>query len=256
MVFPPSERVVFKKNPLVQVICQLRFPPILSIVSKEPADFQEKVRKTHPLYEKGLTLPQQIASILAQLPIAAPVPEGIVHKFLSEDRVSEIDLTKDFVAVATTAYRRWEEFRETVQMAMDSLEAVYQPAFYSRTGLRYRDVIDRSRLGMPDVPWSELIKSSMLGLLADPNLSTNVSSVQSQTQISLELGELLLLQHGVTPLQTGGQGYAIDADFYSDTKRSGSEVFDVLGRFNREAGNFFRWAITPKLSYALEPIAV
>jgi len=256
MVFTESQRVVFNKNPLVQVICQLRFPPILSIVSREPADFQEKVRATHPLYEKGPALPQEIAAILAQLPIAAPTQEGIVHKFLSEDRTSEIDLTRDFVAIATTKYRRWEEFQQTVRLAMEALESNFRPAFYSRIGLRYRDVIDRNRLGITDTPWSELIRDSIIGLLADQSIGNNVVSAQSQTQIDLGAAESLLLQHGSTPLPSGGQGYAIDADFHTEAKRAGNEVFDVLGRFNREAGNFFRWAITPKLSAALEPVAV
>jgi uncharacterized protein (TIGR04255 family) len=256
MVFPKSQRVVFNNNPLVQVICQLRFPPILGIVSKEPADFQEKVRATLPLYEKGLALPQEIAAILAQVQIAAPTPEGIVHKFLSEDRTSEIDLTRDFIAVATTKYRRWEEFQQTVRMAMEALESNYRPAFYSRIGLRYRDVIDRNRLGITASPWSELIRGSIIGLLADQSVGGNVLSAQGQTQIDLGSGEFLLLQNGSTPLPSGGQGYAIDADFHTEAKRTGSEVFDVLGRFNREAGNFFRWAITPKLSAALEPMAV
>ncbi len=256
MVFPESERVVFKKNPLVQVICQLRFPPILAIVSKEPAEFQEKVRTTHPLYEKGLALPQEIAAILAQLPIAAPVPEGIVHKFLSEDRTSEVDLTRDFIAVATTKYVRWEEFQATVRMAMAALESDYRPAFYSRIGLRYRDVIDREKLGIASRPWSELIRASLIGLVADSGIGGQVSSVQSQTQINLGSDEFLLLQHGSTPLPSGGQGYAIDADFHTEAKRAGNEVFDVLGRFNREAGNFFRWAITSELSAALEPMAI
>ncbi len=52
MPFPESERVVYGENPLVEVICQLKFPPILDISTAEPAAFQNKVRKLYPLYEK------------------------------------------------------------------------------------------------------------------------------------------------------------------------------------------------------------
>ena len=52
MAFPPSDRVVFEENTIEEVICQLRFPPILAIVSDVPAAFQERVREKYPLYKQ------------------------------------------------------------------------------------------------------------------------------------------------------------------------------------------------------------
>ena len=43
-----NKRVKYNRCPLVEVIFQLRFPTILSINSKQPADFQEKIRKEYP----------------------------------------------------------------------------------------------------------------------------------------------------------------------------------------------------------------
>ena len=40
-MFSASERVLYGKRQLIEVICQLRFPTILSISAKEPAEFQE-----------------------------------------------------------------------------------------------------------------------------------------------------------------------------------------------------------------------
>ena len=45
MLFSDRPRTHYEKAPLHEVICQLRFPTILSINSKEPADFQELIRK-------------------------------------------------------------------------------------------------------------------------------------------------------------------------------------------------------------------
>ena len=48
MPFPVTKRIIYKKNPLVEVICQLRFPPILSIDTEIPARFQGAIKKnTH-----------------------------------------------------------------------------------------------------------------------------------------------------------------------------------------------------------------
>ena len=45
-----GRRFIYEKNQLVEVICQLRFPAILSIDSETPAAFQEKVRARYPRY--------------------------------------------------------------------------------------------------------------------------------------------------------------------------------------------------------------
>ena len=54
MPFPDSERVIYQRNPLLEVICQLRFPSILRIDSEAPAVFQERVRKEYPMYQEAL----------------------------------------------------------------------------------------------------------------------------------------------------------------------------------------------------------
>ena len=48
MLFAPYERYQYARAPLVEVICQLRFPTILSIGTKEPAEFQEASARTSP----------------------------------------------------------------------------------------------------------------------------------------------------------------------------------------------------------------
>ena len=234
MAFPVSERVVYSKNPLVQVTCGLRFPPILSIVSKEPADFQEKIRTSYPLYERGVVLspviPQQTAPGLAQFPISGALPT--VHRFINEDRTEEINLARDFISIATRKYLRWEEFKERIVLAMNALEMVYRPPFYVHIELRYQDIIDRSALGLSQTPWRELIHSPVIGLLADPSVANLVMSAQSQTLVKLEDNEFMNLVQTLggqfqiignqltLANQPGSQKYAIDADFYTASRRS------------------------------------
>ena len=49
MPFPEATRVIYHKNPLTDVICQLRFPPILKIDSEIPSLFQDTIREQYPL---------------------------------------------------------------------------------------------------------------------------------------------------------------------------------------------------------------
>ena len=86
-LFPPSPRVIYSKAPLVQVICQLRFPTLLSIESQPPVEFQERIRDHFPLLEK-VTNPLQ-----TQLPPEVFQALGPDHD-AEYDEVVEIDLSQ------------------------------------------------------------------------------------------------------------------------------------------------------------------
>lgn len=264
--FPESKRVIYQKNPLVEVICQLRFPPILEISSKDPADFQNEIRQAYPLYDKeeagGLPkevaggLPKEVADLLERL--SAPrLSEEITHKFANEDSKRVISLTRDFVAVSDRSYQRWETFRLEVERAKAALEEWYRPGFYSRIGLRYRDIISRRELGLQDVPWEELIHPSVIGLQAESDIRERVRNIRGYALIDLSdqvAGGLAHIRHGLVEAgESGEAGYMIDADFFTEERSTHHGVFDTLDKFNRLAGNFFRWAITPRLHEALEP---
>ena len=53
-MFSNEERMIYAKRQLVEVICQLRFPEILSIDASEPAAFQDRIRREYPQYEKKM----------------------------------------------------------------------------------------------------------------------------------------------------------------------------------------------------------
>ena len=75
MLFPEVKRVIYKKNPLDRVICQLRFPPILRIDAEPPVKFQDRVRKEFPYYSEKNELTMGIPS---------RVREQIPHELLGE----------------------------------------------------------------------------------------------------------------------------------------------------------------------------
>ena len=71
-MFSNEERMIYAKRQLVEVICQLRFPEILSIDASEPAAFQDRIRREYPQYEKKIEqLPPQMVN-------GKPVPQGTV----------------------------------------------------------------------------------------------------------------------------------------------------------------------------------
>ena len=119
MPFPESERVVYQHNPLVEVICQLRFPTILEIGATAPAAFQKKIRSIYPLYQRddpSTVFPKERARFLEGFSFPRTA-ELLTHKFLTEDGQRFISLTQEFVAVTEKQYRRWEDFRQQVYVA-------------------------------------------------------------------------------------------------------------------------------------------
>lgn len=261
MIFPDSPRVIYSQNPLEEVICQLRFPAILRVDTEIPAAFQDKIRNDYPLFterqspEEGLGIPPEVLKALGQdLPIHTG-KQG--YEFASDDQVWKVVLTRDFLALTTTKYERWEQFRGHLMLPLGALIEQYSPAFYSRIGLRYRDVIKKSKLDLKEVQWSELLNSYVAGELSSP-IASAIKKVSRGVNIELPNGMgQVRIRHGLmSPNESGEQYYVIDADFYTDQRTEVSDAIERLGHFNREAGRLFRWCITERLHAAMGPQAI
>ena len=260
MSFPESPRVIFQKNPLVDVICQLRYPTILEIRVQEPAAFQNEIRADYPIYKtedaSGL-IPNEITQLVGQLGL--PMQAGATtHKFLSEDQSRAITLTSDFVAINDEHYERWEKFSLEVERARLAVEHAYQPAFYTRIGLRYRNIIDREKLGLED-PWVDLVNPYLISLLGAEALRDDVDEIKTETL--LRVGQVddgfVRLFHGlVKSAEDGHIQYRIDADYFTQHRSSGEDVTATSEVFHRLGGNLFRWATTARLQHAMEPVEI
>jgi uncharacterized protein (TIGR04255 family) len=259
MLFPDSGRVVYKKNPLTEVICQLRFPPILRIDTELPAMFQEKVREQYPLYQEAAQqtinfpeLPKQLARVVGEMGLRR---SGKAHDFLSADEGWKVGLTREFLAVSTSRYERWEQFIEHLTGPLEALLEIYSPPFFTRVGLRYQNVIQRSALELQETPWSELLKPHILGELAYEGMAEATAASFTQTLLRQdELESQVHIRHGLAFYEDSAeQNYAIDSDFFSDQKTEPSNVFSKLTPFNAQAGRLFRWCITDRLHNAREP---
>src|SRR5690242_15423151 len=152
-LFPNSPRVVYEHAPLLSVVCQLRFPSLLRIESEPPVDFQERIRDNFPQYERGqaglpagVTLPPDVMRLIGQK------LGGSGYHFSKENGSARVTLTPDFLALETSRYTEWKNFRADLEGPLRALVDVYRPSFFSRIGLRYQNAIDRAVIGLSDTP--------------------------------------------------------------------------------------------------------
>ena len=251
--FPPTQRVHYARSPLTEVVCQLRFPPVLRIEGELPATFQERIRELFPLFERGPAMPQlppEIAQMLPQMP-------SVNYLFRTEDKTTTLNLTKEAIGLSTSRYEGWERFRECFYVALRALNEIYRPSYFTRIGLRYTDTIERSKLGLDNVPWSELLRREILGEMAIPEFEQNVEAMQRVIRLRFPdgSGSILLISALVPGQHPPEQAYRLDFDSFVERKTDVQHAEPLLDRFNRRAGNAFRWCITDRLHRALEPAA-
>jgi uncharacterized protein (TIGR04255 family) len=258
MLFPESPRVIYNKNPLVEVICQLRFPRILRIDTDLPTAFQEEIRAAFPNFTQSAAidlgkLPPDLARIVGLEKALGSGQQS--YEFSSADGTWKVTLTSQFLALVTTKYRRWEEFKERLGLPLQALARTYGPTFFSRLGLRYQDVIKRSELGLSDVAWSELLQPHILAELSKPGIEAAAVEVARNLLLQIgDQGDKVRVQHGFAKTgQDPEKCYLIDCDFFVEQQTEPNNATAVLDRLNRESGRLFRWCIESRLHEAMEP---
>ena len=104
MLYADNPRVHYDRPQLAEVICQLRFPAILSIGAKEPAEFQEAVRTIFPRYAAKREQPAPKITGLgtpnARLEQAQPITN---YNFISADGKWMRNLTRNIPPLSTVA---------------------------------------------------------------------------------------------------------------------------------------------------------
>jgi len=257
-LFPASERVILERNPLIEVVCQLRFPPILKVDAELPALFQEAIRSKYPFYggEPETSMPVDVPPQVREL-LSAKSSTKLLHRFTSQDGQRRVTLARDYVALETSAYSRWEEFEPALVEIVDSLITLYSPAMFTRIGLRYVNALSRETLGLTSFTWSDLLCPEIAGELACEGSGFDFArrAVEFTINLPQSVGQATV-RHGLaeTDPETHTM-YLIDCDLYAQrvpidaaTKR--------LNDIHSYAGRIFRWCISSRVLEALKPLAI
>ena len=270
MKIAPTPRVIYGKNPLAEVVCQIRFQHV-EISSSALEKLQQRFAEVgHSQRNNETSFNFVMESAQDGAP---PVPRAsagdTIYHFAKADGASKVSVAPEFIAYTSTNYRNWDEFLPELLSAVAALNGEVGTLRVNRIGLRYKDVIERSVLGLDGTPWHELIKPFLLGPLAYDALSEkgqldedSVDSQVSQSLIRLDECKLLLQSSLLTSLTDASKAFLIDADFFHEMDgteecgnvvESSGELEALLETLHTNAGALFRRAITEKLHDSLSP---
>ena len=241
------KRYFYRKNTLADVICQLRYPELPSI-DDGIMGFKEALSQE---YQYSMALENVV---LYENEAGAPAvkPKIITvnnYRFETAGQRYIVNLTKEFYALSTSRYSRWEDFLAQLESFKATFEKFYLPGKYVRIGLRYVNVISKKELGIPqETSWEELICPTMLGLY------TRQSEVQSmdnnfsfryddQNEATVRIS---------TPMGKNGLGdmLVIDSDFFRMLPDKAT-LKDILEQLHNHSREFIEEAFQEPLRVAM-----
>jgi len=245
---PSPKEVPLPNAPLVTVIAQVRFSPILSVQDAQfVAPFQEAVRATYPVLSQ-----EQAQSLVVGPQGVAAGQKQVAWRFTNVDGAWRLSLAPEFVALETTAYTSRSNFMERMQAVLRAVGKHLDPAVVQRVGLRYIDRVTGDALG--DI--TELIRSEMLGIVTTPlsqyaqhAISEAVLDVPDNTgQLHARWGRLpadsTVDPNAIEPINE--PSWILDIDMFSNHHRpfAAAQLIEDLGRFAEHIYTMFRWSVT------------
>ena len=250
--FPPVSDVQYENAPLIAVVCQVRFPPILRIVDEAPSAFQELIRNRFPQLQLEHGVVIRVPRLGSQ---AAPEaePPTKTYRFWTPDERMTVSLAVDFYALSTTNYKHWADFAAHLDLAHQAIQKVYAPTYATRVGLRYINRFTPANTGCqmaaelfdflrPELTaqsrseaWTDPVEMRSRLLLTDNNAKFNLS-----TRYGEEAGEPFLI---------------LDFDYFEEGQLSLEDVVERCTRYNNIIYRAFCWCVREEKLSVFKPKA-
>lgn len=251
------DRFLLENDQLAQVICQIRFSPVLRVRQDDAViPFQETIRQTYPRYGKQ----QGVHVLLTPTGIQQQTAEDPQHRFEDTDGIFRAVLAADFIALETTSYSDIGDFADRISTLAAAVHEHYAPAEIQRVGLRFINEL-RFTAADPKTEMIDAIEPTLLGAAGAPELADVVHGSQQVLELHGE-DRRMLVRHGY---QTGGTTvdptsalaggtpraelnqpfYLLDIDVFAErnVRYSQEAVETHVREFNDDIRSFFAWGV-------------
>ena len=259
-MFSTKDRCHYRSNQIAEVICQLRFPEILSISTIAPAAFQDAIRDEFPQFIRRQDLPApKITGMPGHLSLENQ-PGVINYQFSSADGTWRVNLTSRFISLTCNRYSSWEDFAKKLDKPLAAFIQIYKPAYFERIGLRYLNFISRYELGLEGVPFSQLISPCYLGPLMEEDVQeANSTRCNIDAELNIRGGCRLKVHAGPGFVKKNGKSdqevkFIFDQDLFMPGQVPVNLSAGALQTLHAQAWSIFRGAITDQLHNAMDPI--
>jgi uncharacterized protein (TIGR04255 family) len=259
-MFSTENHSHYRSNQIAEVICQLRFPEILSIGTTAPAAFQDAIRDEFPQFIRRQDLPApKITGMPGHLSLENQ-PGVINYQFSSADGAWRVNLTSRFISLTCNHYTSWEEFAKKLDKPLAAFIQIYKPAYFERIGLRYLNFISRYELGLEGVPFSQLIAPCYLGPLMEEDVQeANSTRCNIDAELNIRGGCRLKVHAGPGFVKKNGKSdqevkFIFDQDLFMPGQLPVNLSAGALQTLHAQAWSIFRGAITDQLHNAMDPI--
>lgn len=236
---PQAAEIHLQNSPITEVVAQVRFPPLLSVLKEPPADFQELIRQRFPQLTRENTA--QVAINNDDQPSLTFQPP--VYRFSSVEAESQAVLSTDFFAVSSKRYTGWRRYLDDLTYVFDAVSHIYKPSYMSRVGLRYINHLTPENTGVHErSALFQLVRPELTATLHGPfweNADEMISVV------SFADGEARLnLRYGYSTTDTFPT-FLLDFDYFEEGTIPLDDVLPRLERYHATIYDAFRWCLLP-----------
>ncbi len=248
--FPSKTEIQLKKAPLNEVVCQVKFAPILRISKEPPSDFQEAVRQRFPslLVEQG---------VLVLFPGAAGVEKPSmesaprIYRFRTPDELSHVALAMDFFALSTKQYTHWNVFVQDVELGYAAFQKIYQVPYATRIGLRFINRFDQKNTGCASTDQILELFRSELTCLIHTDVWKEPQEFLSQVLLNDEKAKLAIrVGFG---RENDEPFFALDLDYFEEGQISLDDLTSRLNQYHTRIYDAFRWCMLDDSLTRFEP---
>ena len=254
---PTAPRFTLEHHQIAQVICHVRFSPVLRLQRQEEISrFQDEVRDRYPDFASE----QAIAFLITPQGVAQQETGAKNYRFIDRESGVMLVLSTDFVAIETREYVEIHDVAARIKDALEIVVRLYEPATRLRLGLRFTNEF---RFEAADLPARVrgAFNPLLLGLAGLEELASVVAQTQSVVRMQTAEATSLQMIHGlntqggttVAPIpgaapSPGGQEpfYLLDFDAFSETSvpLNREAVAEQVLVFNDQIRTLFAWATT------------
>lgn len=250
--FGDHDDVVFRNAPLLVVLCQIRFSPILALLDRAGVlGLQEALRPQYPFMDGDFEAQVKVSDLGAEFSKTAPVWR---FRDAEKDYKWQVSIALDFVALETTEYSSISEFIDRFENLLVAAERTVHPSPSRRIGVRKVNVLRHPDVRQPS-DWATYLRSELVGVTGLTELPGTVTGSYSETHIDDGENGTLSLRYGIDPEDS--TAFRLDMDYWTSRPfdiSAGGLLPETVRDYSDSMTNLFHWGLRPSMYTHLDPV--